>query len=160
MSLFFALPRGSAKKRGFAPLCVLCVLCAMASAEPKKIDVPIAIGYDAQGIRIPIRSPEGKEQVVFETEIAFRQDQQTLRLSSLRIETFDDDGLTEMVIDAPLSHFDLDTLILSSDKPITIRRPEVEITGDRLVFDTQTRQGKLTGNVRVRLLTKITEVKP
>ena len=133
---------------------------ATARAEPgKAMDVPIPIHYSHKGVRIPIQSPEGKMQVVLETEIAFREDQHTLRLSDLRVETFDDDGKTEMVIDAPLSHFDLKTLMLTSEEPITIRRPDVEVTGNKLVFDTQTRQGKLSGNVRVRLFANVKEAK-
>jgi len=123
------------------------------------MDVPVAIGHNTLGLRIPIHSPEGKEQVVFQTEIAFRKDKQTLRITDLRIETFDDDGKPEMTIDAPLSHFDLNTQMLTSDKPVTIRRPEVEVTGNNLVFDARLRQGKLTGQVKVRLF-RTKEVKP
>ena len=143
-------------------LILFCFSCvAMAEEEPRKLmDVPVAIGHGAEEIRIPIHSPEGLDQVVFEAEIAFRVDKQTLRLSSLHMDVFDDHGNPEMTIDAPLSHFDLKTLILTSDEPIRIRRPEVEVTGDKLVFDTQTRRGKLTGQVRVRLFTNLKEVKP
>ena len=139
-------------------------LCASAvrgdePAPRKPMDVPVAIGHNAMGLRIPIHSPEGKTQVIFDTDIVFRKDQQTLRLTDLRIETFDDEGKPEMIIAAPLSHFDLNTQMLTSDKPVTIKRPEVEVTGDRLIFDARLRQGKLVGQVKVRLF-RAKEVKP
>ena len=147
--------------RWFVSSIFLFCFCAAVQAEPgKPLDVPVAIGHDVQGIRIPITSPDGKLQLVFESEIAFRKDQQTLQFSDLRVETFDDNGKPEMIIEMPLSFFDLGTRVLTSEKPITIRRPDVEVTGDKLIFDTQKRQGKLTGQVRVRLLNNAKEDKP
>ena len=137
-------------------------LGATGLAEPagKPMDVPIPINHDFQGLRIPIYSPDGKLQMIFESEIAFRVDQQMLRLSGLSISTFDDDGQPEMAIEMPLSLFDLKTQVLTSEKSVMIRRPDVEVTGERLVFDTQSRRGKLSGQVRVRLLTRVKEDKP
>ena len=119
------------------------------AADDKTFNVPIPINHDARGIRIPIYSLEGKLQMLFESEIAFRVDVQQLRLTQLKIETYDDAGQPEMAIEMPNSLFDLQTRILSSVDPVTIRRTDFEVTGANMTFDTQTSQGKFTGPVRM-----------
>jgi len=115
----------------------------------KGFDIPIPINHEAMGVRIPVYNPEGTLQMIFESEVAFRVDAQQLRLTQLKIETYDDDGKSDMLIDMPNSLFNLKTRILSSDDPITIRRNDLELTGSNMKFDTQTRQGKFTGPVRM-----------
>ena len=122
---------------------------AAEAAADKGIDVPIPINHAAKGVRIPIYTPDGKLQMMFESEVAFRVDAQQLRLEQLNIETFDADGKSEMFIDMPKSTFDLKTRMLSSTDPVTIRRSDFEVTGGNMTFDTQTRQGKFTGPVRM-----------
>ena len=115
-----------------------------------KDDIPIPIGHGATGVRIPIYGPDGKLQMMFDSEIAFRLDQQQLRLTQLKIETYDEtDGKPEMSIDMPNSIFNLKTRILSSVDPVTIRRSDFEVNGGNMTFDTQTKQGKFTGPVRM-----------
>lgn len=120
-----------------------------APAKEKGFDIPIPINHSAQGVRIPIYNPEGKLQMIFESEIAFRVDYEQLRLSHLKIATYDDNGASEMSIDMPLSIFDLKSRVLTSVDPVTIRRPDLEVVGGNMTFDTQTRQGKFTGPVRM-----------
>lgn len=115
----------------------------------KGFDIPIPINHEAKGIRIPIYNPEGNLQMMFESEIAFRMDAQQLRLSQLKIETYDESGKPEMSINMPNSIFNLKTRILSSVEPVIIRRTDLELTGGNMTFDTQTRQGKFSGPVRM-----------
>jgi len=115
----------------------------------KPFDVPIPINHDAKGVRIPIYTPEGTLQMMFESEIAFRVDVRQLRLTQLKIETYDEDGKSDMFIDMPKSMFDLKTRVFSSVDPVTIRRTDFEVTGGNMTFDTQTRLGKFTGPVRM-----------
>jgi len=111
---------------------------------------PIPIGHSAQGVRIPIDTPEGPRQMLFDAEVAYRQDTEQLKLTALKVTTFDETGSTpQMVIELPLSFFDLKTLVLTREEPVTVRRDDLEIFGKNLVFNTQTRQGKFTGHVRV-----------
>ena len=115
----------------------------------KGIDIPIPIDHEAKGVRIPIYSTEGKLQMLFESEIAFRVDAQQLRLTQLKIETFDEEGKPEMSIDMPQSMFNLKTRVITSVDPVTIWRTDFQVTGGNMVFDTQTRQGKFNGPVRM-----------
>ncbi|MCX6967065.1 MAG: hypothetical protein NTZ46_04680 [Verrucomicrobia bacterium] len=132
-----------------------------APADGKKdFDVPIPINHDAKGVRIPIYSPEGVLQMMFESEIAFRMDAQQLRLTQLKIETYDGGGKPEMVIEMPNSVFDLKTRVFSSVDPVTIRRTDFEVTGANMTFDTETRMGKFTGPVRMLIFKPDTQEVP
>lgn len=117
-------------------------------AKDKSFDVPIPIGHSAKGIRIPIYAPNGDLQMIFESEVAFRVDEQQLKMTQLKIATYSD-GKPEMAIDMPNGFFDLKNRVLSSTDPVTIRRPDLELTGSHMTFDTQTRMGKFTGPVRM-----------
>ena len=121
---------------------------AKANAE-KNFEIPIPIGHDAKGVRIPIYTPDGTLQMMFESEIAFRVDTRQLRLTQLKIETYDEAGKSDMFIDMPLSVFDLKTRVFSSVDPVTIRRTDFEVTGGNMTFDTQTNTGKFIGPVRM-----------
>jgi lipopolysaccharide export system protein LptC len=44
---------------------------------------------------------------------------------------------------------DLNTRIVTSDIPVIVRRSDFEITGQQMVFNTQTRAGRMTGHVRM-----------
>jgi hypothetical protein len=67
----------------------------------------------------------------------------------VKMQTYDETGKMEMMIDLPSSSLDLTTRIVTSDEPVTIRRSDFEITGETMVFDTQTKSGKLAGKVKM-----------
>ena len=118
--------------------------------EPKKggIDIPIPINHSAQGVCFPIWTG-GKLQMRYNMEIAYRVDAEQLRLTQLKLETFDENGKSEMVNDKPQSMLNLQTRIITSADPVTVRRTDLELVGQNMTFDTQTRQGKFVGPVRV-----------
>jgi len=119
------------------------------SAEKKQFEIPVPVGHDALGLRIPVYDLSGKLQMYFNSEIAFRVDDGHLNLTNLKIETYDDAGKSDMMIDMPKSVLDLNTRILSSEEPVTIHRSDFEVTGSHMTFDTQTRQGKFASPVHM-----------
>ena len=70
-------------------------------------------------------------------------------MSDLRIETFDDQGKSDVDIEMPVSMLDLKTNIVSSKEPIKIKRTDFEVTGGNMTFNPQTRIGKFVGPVRM-----------
>lgn len=124
---------------------------ASPSATPDKntIDIPIPVDHAAKGVRIPLYNVDGKLQMLLESEVAFRADLQQLQLTRLKIATFDEEGNPELSVDMPQSTFNLKTRVLTSTEPVTLRRSDLELVGGNMVFDTQTRQGKFTGPVRM-----------
>ncbi len=119
------------------------------SQEKGKLSLPILKGHDAFGLKIPYFDTEGKLQMVFNIGRASRIDEQRVSMAEMQLETFDDKGLSEMTIDLPKSVFNLETGIITSTTNVTIRRSDFEITGQAMVFNTETKQGKLSGSVRM-----------
>ncbi len=54
-----------------------------------------------------------------------------------------------MQIDMQTSVFDLKTKILSSQERATVKRADFNIVGDAIQFDTNTRTGRMVGNVKM-----------
>jgi hypothetical protein len=124
-----------------------------AAAEKEKADgrisLPIEEGHDSKGLKIPYFNPEGRLLMNFNIGIATRIDPDHVRMADLSIETFDDEGDSEMTIDLPTSILNLSTRVISTKQHVTIRRADFEITGETMEFNTETKQGKLGGNVRM-----------
>jgi len=120
-----------------------------ANATRKQFDIPIPVNHDAKGVRIPSYDPVGKLMMYFNIAKAFRVDDGHLRMTNLKIETYGEDGKVDLRIDMPASSLDLITNIISSVDPITIHRSDFQVTGANMTFNTQTRQGKFSGPVRM-----------
>lgn len=120
-----------------------------ADATRKQFDIPIPVNHDAKGVRIPSYDPVGKLLMYFNIATAFRVDDGHLRMTNLKIETYGEDGKVDLHIDMPASSLDLITNIISSVDPITINRSDFQVTGANMTFNTQTRQGKFSGPVRM-----------
>jgi hypothetical protein len=121
---------------------------AEGEAPSGKMSLPIPVGHDAKGLKIPY-SEAGKLQMIFTIGVANRLDENHLKMTDLRVETFNDDGEREMLIDLPRSVLDLNTHVISTKERATIKRSDFEITGESMQFNTETKQGKLAGNVRM-----------
>jgi len=119
------------------------------NAPPKAIDVPIPNGRDALGLNIPYRDAEGKMQMRFLIGVATKIDETHIQMAQLQVETFDDQGESEMVMDFPASVLDLTTSVLTAQKQVKIKREDFEITGNTMVFNLKTKQGGLGGKVHM-----------
>lgn len=139
----------SAKFPILAVLCLTTVCLEAKPGEKGQFDIPIPVGHNASGIRLPSYDANGKLQMYFTVDKAFRIDDDHLKMANLRIETYDDTQTPQMMIDSSDSVLDLSTRILSSNKPVTVRRSDFEITGQAMTFDTNTREGKFTGHVHM-----------
>lgn len=117
--------------------------------ERGKLQIPIAKGNDAKGLKIPFFNLDGRLQMTFNIGLASRLDDDHLQMEHLQVETFDDKGVSEMTIELPRSVLDVQTRVLSTEEQVTIRRSDFEITGQKMQFNTDTKQGKLAGNVRM-----------
>ena len=117
---------------------------------PSKMALPIPKGHDAKGLKIPyFDEATGKLQMTFTIGIANRLDEDHVRMNELQVETFNPEGEREMLIDLPTSILDLNTRVISTKERVTIKRSDFEITGQSMEFNTETKLGKLAGNVRM-----------
>lgn len=122
---------------------------ANAGPTPPKYDVPIPIGHQAEGVTLPYYDDKGKLQMNYSIASALRVDNEHLKMAQVKVETFDENGHSEMKIDMPSSVLDLNTKIVTSDTPVTIRRADFVVTGEKMRFNTETRTGVMTGKVRM-----------
>lgn len=122
---------------------------APASTEPGKLSVPILKDHDAKGLKIPYFDLEGNLQMTFSIGVASRIDENHVRMVDAVLETFDDDGRSEMTVQLPRSVLDLTTKVVTADAEVTIWRTDFELRGESMEFNTETRQGRLAGNVKM-----------
>lgn len=115
----------------------------------KKFNIPIPVGHEAKNLVIPLENSEGKLEMNFKMEMAKRIDADHLQMGNLKVEMFDEKGESAMLIDLPVSILDLNTRIITSKDPVTIRRSDFEITGETMEFNTETRLGRFVGKVRM-----------
>jgi lipopolysaccharide export system protein LptC len=63
--------------------------------------------------------------------------------------TFTPEETPDLSIDMPQSTLHMGTRVISSDARTTITRRDFNISGDKMKFDTNSRQGTLVGNVKM-----------
>lgn len=117
--------------------------------EQNLTNIPLPIGHEAKGLVLPDFNADGRLVGKFEAGTARRLDQEHVRFQDLKITTFTPENQVDLRIDMRTSIFDLKTRILSSQERSTIRRTDFNIVGDSIEFDTNTRTGRLVGNVKM-----------
>jgi lipopolysaccharide assembly outer membrane protein LptD (OstA) len=65
------------------------------------------------------------------------------------VTTFTPENTPDILIDVPLSVLDMETRVLTARQRTTVRRGDMNIAGDSVTFDTNTRQGTFVGNVKM-----------
>ena len=118
--------------------------------------IPLPIGQEAKGIVLPDFGPDGKLRARFEAGTAKRVDAERILFSSLKMTTFTPEETPDMSIDMPQSTLHVSSRVISSEERTTISRRDFSISGDKMEFDTNSRQGKLVGNVKM-VITDSTE---
>ena len=111
--------------------------------------IPLPIGQEAKGLVLPDFDAEGKLRARFEAGIAKRVDADRIQFSSLKMTTFTPEEQPDLSIDMPRSTLHMGTRVISSDERTTITRRDFSISGDKMQFDTNSRQGTLVGNVKM-----------
>jgi hypothetical protein len=118
-------------------------------AEQGLTNIPLPVGHEAKGLVLPDFDGEGHLRGKFEAETAQRIDQQHMGFQHLRITTYTPESQPDLKIDMQTSVLDLNTRVLSSQERTTIQRADFNIAGDSVQFDTNTRTGRLIGNVKM-----------
>ena len=137
------------------PILVLFLLSGseLLADKPKsdrKIDIPIPVGHDAKGLRLPMRNEQGKLQFVLDVEKVRRVDQANVEMHNSVIQTYDDQtGAQSAKIEMIDSVMNTETNVLTTHDPVIVSRDDFRLTGDSAVFNTKTRQGKVIKNVRL-----------
>ncbi len=117
-----------------------------AEASRKEMDVPIPIGMPMKGLKIPHHDEEGKQSLLFESDVATKINEDIIEFENLKIEALDDEG-RKIFVEVPQSVFNLETRILSGDQSAKIHREDFEINGDSIEFDTRKKFCRMRGNI-------------
>jgi len=114
-----------------------------------KFNVPIPVNHGAMGVKLPYFDDRGRLQMFFNIATAFRTDIGHLEMGNAYMQTYDETQAPDANVFMTRSVLDLNTRIVTSDVPVVVRRRDFEITGQKMVFNTQTRVGRMTGHVRM-----------
>jgi hypothetical protein len=112
-------------------------------------NIPLPIGHEAKGLVLPDFDGEGHLRGRFEAGTAHRIDEGHVGFQHLKITTYTPESRPDLQIDMQTSVLDLKTRILSSQERTTIQRGDFNIVGDSMQFDTNTKTGRLIGNVKM-----------
>jgi hypothetical protein len=120
------------------------------NSQGHKIDLPVPIGHEVKGLRVPVRNEEGKMEMQFDMETATRLDEQNVEMHTVTIQTYNQQtGKQDAKIELQTSMMNLDTNVITTKEPIRITREDFVLTADGGEFNSKTRQGKVVGNVHL-----------
>ena len=116
----------------------------------RKFDLPVPIGHEVKGLRVPVRNEEGKMQMQFDMETATRLDDQNIEMHTVTIQTYNEQtGKPDAKIDLQTSIMNLDTNVITTKEAVRITREDFALTADGGEFNSKTRQGRVIGNVHL-----------
>ena len=122
--------------------------------EQNLTNIPLPIGHEAKGLVLPDFDAEGHLRGRFEAGTAHRIDQEHVGFQHLKITTYTPESQPDLQINMHTSVLDLKTRILKSQERTTIQRADFNIEGDSVQFDTNTKTGRLIGNVKMVITDK------
>ena len=120
---------------------------ASASASPRRLEIPIMIDHDADGIDFGTLDDFGRKAYHFKIGKAHRPDADHIDMTNAFMQTFDTKGDPDISVYMTKAVLDENTRIVTSDVPVLISRSDFRIVGQKLVFDTAARKGVLSGHV-------------
>lgn len=116
--------------------------------QGRRIELPVPIGHDVKGLRLPVRNDQGKMDMQFDVETARRIDDQNIEMHTAVIQTYNQQ--TEKP-DAKIylkdSEMNLDTELITTKDPVKITREDFLLTADSGRFNSKTRQGVVYGHI-------------
>ena len=124
------------------------------AGEQSLTNIPLPIGHEAKGLVLPDFDGDGRLRGKFEAGTAHRIDQEHVGFQHLKITTYTPESQPDLQIDMKTSVLDLKTRILSSQERTTIQRSDFNIAGDSVQFDTNSKTGRLSGNIKMVITDK------
>lgn len=120
------------------------------SGQSRRIDLPVPIGHDVKGLRLPVRNDQGKVDMQFDIESARRLDEQNIEMHTVTIQTYNQQTFKpDAKIDLESSTMNLDTEVIITREPVRITRDDFSLTADSGEFNSKTRHGAVFGNIHL-----------
>jgi hypothetical protein len=114
-------------------------------------NIPLPVGHDAKGLVLPDFGTDGRLRGKFSAQTARRIDERHVGFQDLEIITYTHESRPDLQINMHTGVLDLKTRILSSKERTTVKRADFDIVGDSVEFDTDSKTGRLIGNVKMVL---------
>src|SRR5438045_2852385 len=149
LSVLISTPQVPGQSKGRKKKAQATGTASASPAEQSLTNIPLPIGHEAKGLVLPDFDGEGHLRGRFDAGTAHRIDQGHIGCKHLQITTYTPENQADMQIDSHTSVLDLKTRVLSSQERTTIQRADFNIAGDSMYFDTNTRTGRLIGNVKM-----------
>jgi len=119
-------------------------------AQGRKIVVPVPIGHEVKGLRIPVRNEEGKMEMQFDMESAKRINDQDIEMHTTTIQTYDQQTTKpDAKIELKIALMNLDTNVIKTSDPVRVSREDFVLTADGGEFNSKLRQGRVVGNIHL-----------
>jgi hypothetical protein len=154
LSVLIAAPQVSGESKGRKKRGRATTTPSASPGEQSLTNIPLPIGHEAKGLVLPDFDGEGRLRGKFEAGTAHRIDQEHIGFQHLKITTYTPQSQPDLQIDMHTSVLDLKTRVLSSQERTTIQRADFNIAGDSVQFDTNSRTGRLIGNVKMVITDK------
>jgi hypothetical protein len=154
LSVLIAVPQVSGQSKGRKKRARAGGTPGGSPGERSLTNIPLPIGHEAKGLVLPDFDGDGRLRGRFEAGTAHRIDQEHIGFQQLKITTYTPESQPDLQIDMHTSVLDLKTRILSSQERTTIQRSDFNIAGDSVQFDTNSRTGRLIGNVKMVITDK------
>ena len=154
MCVVIAAPQVSGQSKGRKKKAGTSAATGGTSGEQSLTNIPLPIGHEAKGLVLPDFDTEGRLKGRFEAGTAHRIDEEHIGFQHLKITTYTPESQPDLRIDMLTSVLDLKTRILSSQERTTIQRSDFNIAGDSVQFDTNSKTGRLIGNVKMVITDK------
>ena len=120
------------------------------NGQGRRIDLPVPIGHDVKGLRLPVRNDQGKIEMQFDVESARRVDDQNVEMHTVTIHTYNQQTFKpDAKIQLISSTMNLDSEQISTKEPVRITRDDFFLTADSGEFNSKTRQGTVYGNIHL-----------
>jgi len=120
------------------------------SDQSRGIELPVPIGHDVKGLRLPLRNDQGKMDMQFDVETARRLDEQNVEMHTAVIQTYNQQtDKPDAKIYLEDSEMNLDTEVIKTKDPVKITREDFVLTADSGVFNSKTRQGVVYGRIHL-----------
>ena len=154
LSVLISTPHVSAQSKGRKKKARATTAPNASPGEQSLTNIPLPIGHEAKGLVLPDFDANGHLRGRFEAGTAHRMDQEHVGFQHLKITTYTPQSEPDLQIDMNTSVLDLKTRVLSSKERTTIQRADFNITGDSVQFDTNSKTGRLIGNVKMVITDK------
>ena len=154
MCVVIAAPQVSGQSKGRKKTAGTSAKAGGSPGEQSLTNIPLPIGHEAKGLVLPDFDGDGHLRGKFEAGTAHRIDQEHVGFQHLKITTYTPQSQPDLQIDMKTSVLDLKTRILSSQERTTIQRSDFNIAGDSVQFDTNSKTGRLSGNIKMVITDK------